>query len=95
MDAETKAIIDLFESLSRIPRQSKHEEKISKWLLGFAEKAGVPARADKKGNVVITIPASPGRENAPIVVLQGHMDMVCEKIPESNHDFSKDPITLV
>ncbi len=95
MDTETKKIIDIFEALNHIPRRSKHEEKISRWLLDFASEIGLAAKADAKGNVVINVPASPGREKAPIIVLQGHMDMVCEKIPESSHDFTNDPITLV
>ena len=95
MDAETKKIIDIFEALSGVPRRSKHEEKISRRLKEYASNIGLDAKADGKGNLVINVPASPGREKAPVVVLQGHMDMVCEKTPESAHDFSRDPIEIV
>ncbi len=95
MDAETKAIVNIFEKLNSVPRRSKHEEKISRWLLDRASALGLKARSDKKGNVIIHVPGSPGKENAPVVVLQGHMDMVCEKRPDSPHDFSKDPIEQI
>ncbi len=95
MNTETENIIEIFKALSAVPRQSKHEEKISRWLLDYALRIGLDGKADGKGNVVINVPASPGREKAPVVVLQCHMDMVCEKRPESVHDFSRDPIELV
>jgi dipeptidase D len=95
MESETKKIIDIFEALSSIPRRSKHEEKISFWLKNYASEIGLDVKADGKGNLVVNVPASPGREKAPIVVLQGHMDMVCEKTRGSSHDFTRDPIELV
>ncbi len=95
MDEETTKILDIFEQLNAVPRRSKHEEKISRWLLDRASALGLKARADTSGNVVIEVPGSSGRENAPAVVLQGHMDMVCEKEPGYEHDFDKDPIVHV
>jgi dipeptidase D len=95
MDNETRSIINIFEQISAIPRQSKHEEKIAAWLRDWAAKHALDHAADSKGNVVIRVPASPGCEDAPVVILQGHMDMVCEKTPGSTHDFSKDAIKLV
>ncbi|MCF7833448.1 MAG: aminoacyl-histidine dipeptidase [Candidatus Marinimicrobia bacterium] len=95
MDAVTKNILDIFEQISQIPRQSKHEEAISTWLVDWAKKRDIEVEIDEVLNVLMHIPATKGYENKPIVVLQGHMDMVCEKTPDSNHDFQKDPIEFV
>jgi dipeptidase D len=84
-----------FAEIARIPRGSKHEEKITKYVLDTAKKLGLSAKADKLGNVVAKKPASPGRERGKSVALQGHLDMVCEKNKGTVHDFSKDPIELV
>jgi dipeptidase D len=84
-----------FAEIARIPRGSKHEEKISKYVVETAKKLGLEAKADKLGNVVVKKPASPGRERVRRVALQGHLDMVCEKNKDTTHDFSKDPIELV
>jgi dipeptidase D len=93
--AKTKEIIDWFEQINRIPRCSKNEKAICEWLQGWAEKHGFKARTDKVMNLVIEVPASKGHENAPACVLQGHLDMVCEKTKDSKHDFTKDPIKPV
>ena len=95
MDVEVQKIIDIFEKLNAVPRQSKHEEKVSRWLVDRAAALKLNAKTDSVGNIVVDVPASRGRENAPVVVLQGHMDMVCEKRAGSEHDFSKDPIEHV
>ena len=84
-----------FAEIAKIPRGSKHEEKISKYVVETARKLGLAAKADKLGNVVVKKPASPGKERARSVALQGHLDMVCEKNKDKVHDFSKDPIELV
>ena len=84
-----------FAEIARIPRCSKHEEKMTKYVLDTAKRLGLEAKADKLGNVVVRKPASPGREKAPSICLQGHLDMVCEKNKDKAHDFSKDPIELV
>lgn len=94
MDA-TQQVLDIFEQLSAIPRGSGREAKLSRWLQERAESNGFLWRADKAGNLLIRVPASPGYESAPVVVLQGHMDMVCEKTPASPHDFLKDPIRCI
>ncbi|MFZ5519380.1 MAG: aminoacyl-histidine dipeptidase [Candidatus Zhuqueibacterota bacterium] len=93
--APTNEILKWFEEITRIPRCSKNEEKIAAWLMDWAKKNGFEARMDKVKNIVIKIPPSAGFEKSPIVVIQGHMDMVCEKTPDSTHDFTKDPIKLV
>jgi dipeptidase D len=84
-----------FAEIAKVPRGSKHEEKITKYVLDTAKKLGLSAKADKLGNVVVKKPAAPGRERARSVALQGHLDMVCEKNKDKVHDFSKDPIELV
>jgi dipeptidase D len=93
--AKTKEILDCFREISKIPRCSKHEEKISEWLMNWAKEHNFEAKMDKVKNIVIKIPSSPGYENSPLTVIQGHMDMVCEKTPDSPHDFTKDPIKFV
>lgn len=92
---KTKETLKWFTEISKIPRCSKHEEKIVAWLIEWAKTNHLEYKLDKVKNIVITVPPTPGFENSPIVVIQGHMDMVCEKTPESTHDFSKDPIELV
>ncbi len=92
---KTKETLKWFSEISKIPRCSKKEDQIVKWLVKWAEDNQFPYKLDKVKNIVITVPASAGYEKSPIVVIQGHMDMVCEKTPESTHDFSKDPIELV
>ncbi len=84
-----------FAEIAKIPRGSKHEEKISKYVVETAKKLGLAAKADKLGNVVVKKPASAGKERAKSVALQGHLDMVCEKNKNTVHDFSKDAIELV
>ena len=95
MDHATRTIIDNFEQINQIPRCSKQEQQISHWLQQWAKDRRLPAKSDSAGNLVIQVPASNGFEQAPIVILQGHMDMVCEKKDDSDHDFSKDPIRMV
>ncbi len=92
---KTKDILKWFEEISKIPRCSKNEAKISQWLVNWAKENNFEAETDEVNNTLIKVPASPGYENSPTVVIQGHMDMVCEKTPDSTHDFSKDPIKMV
>jgi dipeptidase D len=84
-----------FAEIAKIPRCSKHEGAIVKYVLETAKNLGLEAKADKFGNVVARKPATPGREHVGSIVLQGHLDMVCEKNNDTVHDFSKDPIELV
>jgi len=81
-----------FEEITKIPRPSKHEELMIRYLLDFAAKHKLEAESDKAGNVVIRKPASKGLEKMKSVILQGHSDMVCEKNSDKIHDFEKDPI---
>lgn len=81
-----------FEEICQVPRPSKKEEKIIRFLLDFAQKHSLKARRDEIGNVLISKPATAGRENDRVVVLQSHVDMVCEKNNETVHDFENDTI---
>ena len=91
----TEKVLNFFREITRIPRESGHEEKIVAYLQQFAAQRGLECKTDKVGNVMIAKPASKGYEDRPAVVLQGHTDMVCEKKSTSNFDFSKDPIHYV
>ena len=84
-----------FAQISRIPRCSKNEAAMTKYVLDTAKKLGLQAKADTFGNVVVRKPASAGREKVHSIALQGHLDMVCEKNKDKVHDFLKDPIELV
>lgn len=95
MNEKTRAVLDTFTELNTVPRQSKHEEQIRAWIAARAEAHGFAHRVDDAGNIIVSVPASAGMESAPTIVLQGHMDMVCEKRPEVEHDFSRDPIRHV
>jgi dipeptidase D len=84
-----------FYELSQIPRPSKREGKAVDFVRDFAKKHNFSFKEDKVGNIVISIPASKGKEKSPTIVLQGHVDMVCEKNKGTVHDFDKDPIKLI
>lgn len=84
-----------FAEIARIPRPSKHEERIARYVLATAERLGLYAAQDRCGNIVVRKPASPGREQSDGICLQAHLDMVCEKNAAKVHDFLKDPIELV
>ena len=84
-----------FEEISKIPRESYNEKAISDYLVEFGKKLNLETYQDKYYNVILRRKATPGYENAPGIVIQGHMDMVCEKESDSNHDFKKDPIDLI
>lgn len=84
-----------FEEISRIPRNSFHEEKISNYLVDFAKAHGIQYVQDKHWNVIMNKPATPGYEGRKKIILQGHMDMVCVAAPGVVHDFENEPIELV
>lgn len=92
---KTREILKWFEEISKIPRCSKNEGAICNWLINWAKDNNFEVKTDKVQNVLIKVPGTAGYENSPVVVIQGHVDMVCEKTPESTHDFSKDAIQLV
>jgi dipeptidase D len=84
-----------FEKLAAIPRASTNEAAARDYVRGIAMKLGLASQQDAAGNLVVRKPARPGRESAPITLLQGHLDMVCEKNESTAHDFSRDPIRVV
>ena len=89
---EPKAVFAILAQINQVPRPSKHEEKISKWLQDFAAEHGIECMADEAMNVIMRVPATPGYEDHEGVILQAHMDMVCEKNGDVQHDFMSDPI---
>lgn len=91
-DLKPSGIWNYFYEITQIPRPSKKEEKIIAYLLEFAKKHNLEVKKDDAGNVLITKPATKGKENLPTVILQGHVDMVCEKNSGTKHDFDNDPI---
>jgi dipeptidase D len=84
-----------FAEISRIPRGSKNETAAIQYVLDTAQKLGLTAKRDACGNVVVHKPASANGQHHRPIVLQGHLDMVCEKNKDKTHDFTKDPIELV
>jgi dipeptidase D len=93
-DLKPALIWSIFDDITRVPRPSKKEEKIRQYLLDFAAKHNIAVKTDAIGNVVMSKPATPGHEDAPTVILQGHMDMVCES-NDKNFDFNTTPITTI
>lgn len=94
-DLEPKIVWKYFYDITQIPRPSKKEEKILAYLSEFAKTHRLDAKQDQAGNLLITKPAAPGKENVPTVILQSHVDMVCEKNSDVVHDFDHDPIETV
>ncbi len=92
---DSKQVLAYFSEIMAVPRESGHEELIIQYLQDFARKNNLECKTDEAGNVLITKPASQGCEKAPVVVLQSHSDMVCEKNNGVEHDFAKDPIRAV
>lgn len=93
-DLKPQLVFGIFDQITKVPRPSKKEEKIRKFLLDFAKEHNISAKTDAVGNVVLTKPATPGHEDAPTVILQGHMDMVCES-NDKNFDFENSPIKTI
>ncbi len=91
---EPKAVFSFFEDLTQIPRCSGNEKRISDYLVDFAKQRNLEVIQDKALNIIIKKPGTKGYENSPTVILQGHMDMVCEKNKDTSHDFSSEPLKL-
>lgn len=85
-------VFEYFAQVNRIPRPSKHEEQMVAYLTKFAKEHQLELKVDETGNVLIKKPATPGYENCPTVILQSHMDMVCDKLVDVDFDFSTDAI---
>ena len=93
-NCEPKRVFYYFEELCKIPHGSGNTKQISDYLVSFAKEHGLEYVQDEMNNVVIYKPATEGYEDAPAVILQGHMDMVCVKRPDVDHDFTKDPLNI-
>ncbi len=92
---EPAKLFHYFEEISAIPRESGNEKQISDYLVAFAKDHGLWVYQDDVHNVIIKKAASAGAEDKPAVMLQGHIDMVCDKLGSVEHDFTKDGIDLV
>lgn len=92
---EPKAVWQFFAGMAAVPRPSKQEQRIRAHVRKVAESHGFKVKEDALGNMLIDVPATPGHEKAAVTVLQGHLDMVCEKNSGTTHDFDRDPIRLV
>ena len=93
-DLKPALVFSIFDQINQVPRPSKKEEKIRQYLLDFAAEHNIAVRTDAVGNVAMTVPATPGCESAPMVVMQSHMDMVCES-NDKNFDFNTQPIRTI
>ena len=91
-EAAVERVLTILNEINAVPRQSYHLERIHPWLMNWGKDHGFEVDTDEALNVLIRVPATPGYQKAPVVVLQGHMDMVCEKRPDVKHDFGNDPI---
>lgn len=92
LNLKPQLVFDFFMQICEIPHGSKNEAQISEFLQNFGKGLGYETIADAVGNVLIKKPATPGFENRKTIILQSHMDMVCDKRPDVEHDFTKDPI---
>ncbi|MDO4496517.1 MAG: aminoacyl-histidine dipeptidase [Bacteroidales bacterium] len=85
----------IFDAITKVPHPSKKEGKIRQWLIDFAAQNNIECHVDATGNLLMRKPATPGYENHPTIVMQGHIDMVCEKNSNVVHDFENDPIETI
>ena len=89
---QPSCVFEQFAKINAIPRPSKHEEKMIEFLKDFGKGLNLETEVDETGNVIIRKPASTGYENRETLILQSHMDMVCDKLVDVDIDFTKDPI---
>jgi len=94
-ELDPKPIWTLFAGMAQVPRPSMKEARIREHVRSLCEARGLNVRQDETGNLVVEAPATPGHEKATPVVIQGHLDMVCEKNSDTQHDFDNDPIRLI
>ena len=91
-ELKPQCVFELFARINSIPRPSKHEEKMIEFLNDFGKSLNLETKTDETGNVIIRKPASKGYENRKTLILQSHMDMVCDKLVDVDIDFNTDPI---
>lgn len=94
-DLKPKLVWECFDKITKVPRPTHHLGKMKDFLVEWAQRHNLRYATDEVGNVVMYCPATPGHENAPTIVLQGHQDMVAEKRSGVEHDFLNDPVTTV
>lgn len=94
-ELEPKLIWECFDLITKVPRPTHHLEKMREFLVSWAQSHNIDVATDEVGNVVMRKRATPGHENAPTIILQGHQDMVAEKNADKEHDFLTDPITTI
>lgn len=94
-DLQPRLVWECFYEITRIPRPTHHLDKMKAFLVDWANRHKIPVKTDEVGNVAMTKPATPGHENAPRIILQGHQDMVAEKRGDKVHDFLNDPIETI
>jgi len=94
-DLNPKIVWKFFHEITQVPRPSKKEEKIIQYLESFAKEYNITINKDEAGNILMSKPATPGYEKLPTVILQSHVDMVCEKNSGTEHDFDNDPIETI
>lgn len=92
---QPEKVFKYFEEISRIPHGSRDTKRISDYCVEFAKERNLRYIQDESNNVIIFKDATSGYENSPHVILQGHLDMVCEKTSDSNHNFDEDPLCLI
>jgi dipeptidase D len=92
---EPKAMWNHFADLNEVPRPSKKEERVIEFMKSFGEGLGLPTIVDEVGNVIIKKPGSPGMEDRPTVVMQSHLDMVCQKNSDTDFDFDTEGIKMI
>src|SRR5271169_3585782 len=95
VNLEPQVLWKHFDVLAATPRASTKEAAARSYVLAQAARLGLETKQDAAGNLVVSKPAKPGRENAPIALLQGHLDMVCEKNEGTAHNFDTDPIKVL
>lgn len=94
-DLKPEIVWKFFHQVTQVPRPSKKEGKMIQYLESFAKEYKIDIKKDEAGNILMSKPATPGYENLPVVILQSHMDMVCEKNNGTVHDFDNDPIETI
>ena len=94
-DLEPKLMWQCFDEITKVPRPTHHLDKMKSFLVDWANRHNITVKTDEVGNVMMSKPATPGHENAPTVILQGHQDMVAEKRGDKVHDFLNDPIATI
>ena len=92
---EPKRVFSFFEEMCAIPHGSRNTKAISDWCVDFARRRGLEYHQDDANNVIIIKPASPGYEQAAPIILQGHLDMVCEKTADCSKDMTREGLDLV